>query len=828
MTFLGHVEIDLQVEKPTSSITLNAVDLKFGKVALLDAQGNAAATVKKTEISAKNQTVKVHFLQRIGKGSYRLKMDYEGVIGTQASGLFALSYDTTDGKKKGLYTQFENSDARRFVPSWDEPNYKARFTLEVIVPSADLAVSNMPAESKTDLGDGRSKVRFQTTPRMSTYLLFFASGDFERATTQWGQTELGVVTRRGSLDQAKEALDASKIVLAEYNDYFGVPYPLPKLDNIAAPGRSPFFSAMENWGAILTFEGVMLIDPKISTAGDLEDVFDIAAHEIAHQWFGNLVTMQWWDDLWLNEGFASWMQSRTTAKLHPEWNSHLKNVVNRNWAMGQDALKTTHPIVQRIETVEQANQAFDGITYEKGQSVIDMLESYVGEEVWREGVRSYIRKYAYSNTRSDDFWAHMDKASGQAVSAMAHDFTLQPGVPLIEVKSTQCKNEKLTLNFVQAEFSDDQPNKKPLRWRVPVQVRTVGKEGFYRTVVEGGRGSITVDDCAPVVVNAGQHGYFRTLYSSQYLQTLSRQFEKLPTVDQLGLLLDTWALGEAGKQPASNYLDLVQEISLKAEPQVWGEAADQMRRMHRYFENDPVRQVQFDKFAVTKLSPVFLALGWEPRLNDSHSSKQLREKLITSLSVLDDMSVISEARRRFAAQDTDPNAMPATMRRTILNVVAHHADEATWDTLHAAAKAEMTPLIKDMLYGLLASTKDRLLAQKALDLALTDEVGETNSASMVSRVSELHPELAFEFALAHMDLINKKVESNSRPRFFPDLASKSSKVHMIEKIKAYAKKYLAAESRRSADEAVAEISTRIVKRKQVLPSLGGWLDRNGF
>jgi aminopeptidase N len=316
------------------------------------------------------------------------------------------------------------------------------------------------------------------------------------------------------------------------------------------------------------------------------------------------------------------------------------------------------------------------------------------------------------------------------------------------------------------------------------------------------------------------------MYNAQYLQTLSKQFERLPTVDQLGLLLDTWALGDAGKQPASNYLDLVQKISSSAEPQVWGEAADQMRRMHRMFENDPVRQVQFDAFAVTKLSPVFMSLGWEPRQNDSHSSKQLREKLITSLSVLGDMSVISEARRRYAALDTNPNAMPAAMRRTILSVVARHADEATWDKLHADAKTETTPLIKEMLYGLLASANASLLAQKALDLALTDEVGETNSASMVSRVSELHPELAFDFALANLDLMNKKVDSNSRSRYFPDLASKSSKVHMIAKIKAYAKIYLAAESRRSADEAVAEIGSRIVKRKHVLPSLSGWLDRN--
>jgi aminopeptidase N len=259
---------------------------------------------------------------------------------------------------------------------------------------------------------------------------------------------------------------------------------------------------------------------------------------------------------------------------------------------------------------------------------------------------------------------------------------------------------------------------------------------------------------------------------------------------------------------------------------VWGEVAEQLSGTHRYFEDDVASQAVFESFSVSKLRLVFAELGWEVRATDSHSTKLLREGLIGALSVLGDTHVVEEARRRYAMQDTDASAMPGELRRSILAVVARHADPATWDKLHADAKAERTPLIKDMLYSLLASTRDKSLAQRALDLALTDEVGETNSAAMVARVADLHPEMAFDFALAHMDVLNKKLDATSRSRYFPGLASNSAQPAMIDKVRVYAKKHLTADARRSADEAMAEISDRIAKRKRVLPSLIGWLNHN--
>ncbi|HWJ95694.1 MAG TPA: M1 family metallopeptidase, partial [Telluria sp.] len=483
-TFAAKATISLNVHVPTNSITLNALDLKFASATLTPAAGGKplAAQVK---VDNDAQTATFTFPQPLAKGAYKLALDYTGLIGTQAVGLFSLDYDTPAGKQRALYTQFENSDARRMIPSWDEPAYKATFALEAVIPAGQMAVSNMPVTKSDTLPDGRSRVTFAKSPKMSTYLLFFGLGDFERARVTSEGVELGVVTRKGGAAHAQFALDASKAILREYNDYFGVRYPLPKLDNIAGPGRSQFFGAMENWGAIFTFEYAMLYDPAISTQSDKQGVFATAAHEMAHQWFGDLVTMSWWDDLWLNEGFASWMESRTTAKLHPEWNTELGAVGGRDSAMFRDSLASTHPVVQHVETVEQASQAFDDITYQKGEAVIRMLEAYVGEDAWRNGVRSYIKAHAYGNTVSDDLWKSIEKAAKKPVTAMAHDFTLQPGVPLIRVDEITCRNGSSVVKLSQGEFSRDQPDKKPLAWRVPVIAQVPGNDKQGRAIVTG-------------------------------------------------------------------------------------------------------------------------------------------------------------------------------------------------------------------------------------------------------------------------------------------------------------------------------------------------------
>src|SRR5262245_56866914 len=818
----GCAVITVDVLEPTASLTLNAIDMTFASAHLTSVQGGADLAGKPT-VDARNQTATFTFAHPLAPGSYRLALEYSGVIGTQAVGLFALDYDAPGGKKRALFTQFENSDARRMVPCWDEPVYKATFDLTVTVPKGELAVSNTPAAETKALDGGRTQVHFGRTPPMSTYLLFLAMGDLERATTRVGETEVGVVTRRGAIDQARFVLEASAEVLREYNDYFGRPYPLAKLDNIAAPGRSQFFGAMENWGAIMSFEYYLLIDPSISTQEDRQSVFSVAAHEISHQWFGDLVTMAWWDDPWLNEGFTSWMAGRTTAKLRPQWNTTVEAVGDRDEAMAQDSLATTHPVVQKIETVEQASQAFDSITYKKGEAVIRMLEGYVGEDAWRTGVRRYIEKYTHKNTASDDLWREIEAAAGQPITAIAHDFTLQPGVPLVVVDGVTCEGGTSHVSLSQREYTRDRPDKQSLSWRVPVIAQSVSGQPV-RTVLESSA-TVTVPGCDPVVVNAGQTGYYRTLYAHDQFARLAGRFAALRPIDQLGLLSDSWALGRAGVAPVADVLDLARATPAGADPQVWGQVAQTLGQLDGYLREDPARRDVFRRFAMDRLGPVFAKVGWAQREDEPAPVTILRNVLIGTLGAMGDPAVVAEARRRFAVRATDPAAMPAPLKKTLLRVVARHADAATWDALRADARAERTPLVKEELFFLLASTEDDALARRALDLALTPGPGATTGAGMLARVAEDHPDLAFDYAVAHMAAVQERIDATSISRFFANLARPSGDPGMIPKLKAYAEAHLDEKARGETETAIADIGDRIRVRARVSPALDAWLAR---
>ncbi|HCW62663.1 MAG TPA: aminopeptidase, partial [Sphingobium sp.] len=461
LRFTGNTVIDVTVSQTMPQLVLNAADLSFGDVTLTPSSGRAIKG--KATVDAQAQTVSLDFGKPVAPGNYRLAIAYAGVINQQANGLFALDYTNNDGQaKRALFTQFEAPDARRFVPSWDEPSYKATFDLSAVIPTGLMAVGNMPVKSTADMGGGKTRVTFGTSPKMSTYLLFFGLGELERATKMAGQTEVGVITGKGNSGKAQLALDASASILPYFNDYFGVPFPLPKLDNVAGPGQSQFFSAMENWGAIFTFERALLVDPRFTSEATKRRIYETVAHEMAHQWFGDLVTMAWWDDLWLNEGFASWMATKVTDKLQPDWEMLLTRVDGREAAMSLDSLATTHPVVQKITTVDQVNQAFDAITYQKGEAVITMLEGYAGEDAWKSGIQAYMKAHAYGNTVTDDLWKAVEGAGAKGLVSIAHDFTSQPGIPLVKVDSAQCKGGQTVLTLSQGEFSRDQKNKTPL------------------------------------------------------------------------------------------------------------------------------------------------------------------------------------------------------------------------------------------------------------------------------------------------------------------------------------------------------------------------------
>ncbi|HEX9954026.1 MAG TPA: M1 family metallopeptidase [Allosphingosinicella sp.] len=826
LRFTALSTVDVDVLEATDSITVNAADLVFkgANIAALSPDGRvapSATAASRIAVDADKQTATVQFGRPVQPGRYRLSFDYAGKINTQAAGLFALDYDSPTGKKRALYTQFEAPDARRFFPGWDEPQFRTPYTLTVTVPQADDVVSNMPQAGVEQRADGTKTVTFRTTPAMSSYLLFLGVGDFDRITTTAAGTEIGVVTKAGDAEKGRWALNSSALLLPYYNDYFGTPYPLPKLDNVAGPGSSQFFGAMENWGAIFSFESILLVDPAITTEATRQRIFEVAAHEMAHQWFGDLVTMAWWDDLWLNEGFASWMASKAMNDLHPEWEPELALIGAREGAIGQDAVATTHPIVQRLTTVEQISQAFDSITYSKGEAVITMLEDYVGEDAWRKGVQDYMRTYRLGNTQTDQLWQKIEGAAGKPVTAIAHDFTLQPGVPLIRVQDATCSGGKTQVSLRQSEFTRDRPEKAPLSWRVPVIASTIGG-AEVRGLVEGGAASLTLPGCGPVLVNSGQTGYYRTLYAPALLDKLTASFSRLKPIDQSGLLADNWGLGLAGQQSAAEALDLLDAVPANGNTQVISRAAGILSSIHGMYDGDPARQATVARYASAKLSPMLARIGWTAKAGEAPTVPVLRSDLISTLGAMGDAKVVAEANRLYASNDSLATA--GGLRTTILSVVARNMDAAGWDRLRAQARAETNPLVKASLYRLLGASRDPALAQRALDLALTDEPGATTSSAIVSAVAARHPDLAFDFALRNREKVEALVDTSSRSRYIAGLGAGSADPAMVERIEAFATRYLTPESRRPADQAIGSIRERVRVRTTRLPDITRWFE----
>ena len=819
LRFTGNTVIDVTVSQTMPALVLNAADLSIGAVTLTPANGKAMKGAAKVDADA--QTVTLDFGKPLAPGNYRLAIAYAGVINQQANGLFALDYTNNEGQaKRALFTQFEAPDARRFVPSWDEPSYKATFDLTAIVPTGELAVSNMPVKSTADMGGGKTRVSFGTSPKMSTYLLFFGLGELERATKTAGQTEVGVITGKGNSGKAQLALDASANILPYFNEYFGVPFPLPKLDNVAGPGQSQFFSAMENWGAIFTFERALLVDPRFTSESTKRRIYETVAHEMAHQWFGDLVTMAWWDDLWLNEGFASWMATKVTDKLQPEWEMLLTRVDGREAAMSLDSLSTTHPVVQKITTVDQVNQAFEAITYQKGEAVITMLEGFAGEDVWRNGIRSYMKAHAYGNTVTDDLWKAVEGAGAKGLVAIAHDFTSKPGIPLVKVESAQCQGGSTLLTLSQGEYSRDNKDKAPLSWNVPVMAQTIG--GAPQRLILQGKGQMTLPGCGAYVINAGQTGYYRSLYPAANVEALAKGFTRLSSIDQTGLLADNYQLGLGGYQPIGLALDLIDAVPANASPAVLAEVPGYLGSAYDMLEGDAAAQARVGAYATAKLGPVLSRIGFDAKAGEGPQVPVLRSALVSTLGDMGDKAVVAEANRRFAALESDPAALDGPLRNVWLGIIAKNADQATWDKLRMMAKGAKTDLEKSTLYALLGGARDQKLGAQALDLALTDEPGKTTSAAIIGQVGYEHPMLAVDYVLAHRAQYEALIDVSARSQALARLGGGSADPAMAAKLDAYATQYLTPESRKVVDRAIAAIKTRVETRQRLKAPLAAW------
>ena len=821
LTFKGSVEIDVVVHRATNSIALNAVDLVIDSASL--AGESKAPTVSYDKAI---ETVTLTFDHPLTNGAHTLKLAYHGTIYQSASGLFALDYqDPNVGSKaplRALFTQFENSDARRFVPCWDEPGIKATFDLSATLPAGLMPLSNMPVASTDALAGGLQRVHFARSPQMSSYLLFFGAGDFERVRRVVDGVDVGIVVKRGDTANAAYALDAAAALLPYYNEYFGVPYPLPKLDLIAGAGSSQFFGAMENWGAIFYFEQYLLIDARFSTQADRQGVYSVIAHEMAHQWFGDLVTMAWWDDLWLNEGFASWMANKATDHFHPEWKVWLQSLAAKQAVMQRDARDGTHPIITTIDDVAQATGAFDDITYSKGEAVIRALESHVGETAFRAGVRRYMREHQYGNTVTDELWAEIGKESPVPIMQIAHDLTRQAGVPMVNMLSARCDGGQTTLSVNQTHHAIDAGSTAARVWHLPVKVATLG-QASTATIVSGTTpAQVVTAGCGPVILNAGQSGYLRSKYTHEGLAAIAARYADLSPDDQLGVLNDTVSLGNAGELPMSDYLDLTKSIPATADPVVLSTLVGQFRQLDRLYRG-LASQAAFRAYARRVLKPQFVRVGWDARAGESDNTAILRADLIAALGEFGDPEVIAEARTRFEQYLAKPAGFSASTRRSLLGRVAAQADQPVWDKLRQMAKAAPSELERKELYQLLGSAESDDLTQQALALALSGEVPPTIAPDIIRRTSARHPEATLDFAIAHWDKLAKLLEVSSAPRFVPGLAGTSTNLKTVDRLNAFAAAHAPENARQDYVLAIARIRYSAKVRATRLPEVDRWL-----
>ena len=825
LTFAGHVAVTVDVAHGADRLVLNAVGLAIG-----------AATVDgapaRVTLDPGAQTATFIPTASIGPGRHLLAIDYSGKIADSATGFFHVDY----AGGRFLTTQFEPADARRFLPLFDEPSKKAVFKISAVVPEGQLAVSNMPESAEEPLPGGLKRVTFAPTPRMSSYLLSFGLGDMERVSRTVDGTPVSVVIRKGQAAQARYALDAAEQLLGYYNDYFGFRYPLPKLDLVAAPGDVS--GSMENWGAILFSQSNVIVDARLSGAADRQSVYRVVAHEMAHLWSGDLVTMAWWDDLWLNEGFASWMATKATDHFHPEWRPLLAALADKDEAMRLDARSSTHPIVQPVTTVAQAEQAFDAITYKKGEAVIRMLEAYAGPDAWRDGVRAYIAEHAYGAATSADLWRAIDTAARKPVSVVARDFTTQPGVPLILVAARGGGSV-----ITQGPLGTEATARRGQGWHIPLQLQSLdggppdqmifhgARQGPVGSVVidAGHNGSLQLADNSAhtvtpprTIINAGQGGYYRVAYDAVAFAPLVEAFAKLPAADQLGLLQDGLALGMSGDMPIVNYLRLTAALPPTADPLVWREQARTLAGLDSYYAAGP-RRLAFRAWASGLLNPVLTRVGFDPRPGEPATDAVLRETLLLALSQINDPSVSAEARRRFAAVRTDLGGLTAGERRWVLVGASRSADAETFEALRGLARAASDPLERQTLYVDLAAVEDPALAAQVLALTLTDEVPSNLAPALVREVSAVHPDLAWRFTMANVAQITRNLDTLGRQTFVPRVAASSNDQKLAAELQAYAARNIARDAQGEVRVALAQIRNNADIQERRLPAIDSWI-----
>ena len=725
LTFTGRETIEVRVTEPTSTVLLNASELSIGSVSASLADGTTVGATATVDEQAERATITL--AQELPAGDATLVLEFSGTLNDQLRGFYRSKYDGPDGSPRYLAaTQFEATDARRAFPCWDEPEAKAVFDVTLVIPDDLVAVSNMPIASENPAPEGKRAVRFEPSPKMSTYLVVFVVGDLAKVeATAAGGTLVRVWTTSGKEEQGRFALENSVKIRDYMNDYFGIDYPLPKMDHLAIPDFAA--GAMENWGAITYRETALLFDPENSAAQARQRILEVVAHEMAHMWFGDLVTMEWWDDLWLNESFASWMGDKAVDHLYPEWQMWTQFVSNdTNSALSLDGLRNSHPIEATVNDPAEIRELFDAISYSKGGSVLRMLEDYLGADTFQRGLHRYLKGHEYGNARTEHLWSALAEASGEPVTSIMDSWVKQVGYPVLDVEITRGE-DALVVGLRQQRFLYDHLLDGPADaavWQVPAGVRQQGAERESLLMKES-----TASLALPAVgsdwvkVNAGQTGFFRANYSVAEWDRLKEavRSKQLPAVDRLGLQNDAYALMRSGRLPATVFLSLAEAFVDETDAPVWGDLAGNLRGLEALLLDTPFVD-PYRTFARSLFTDVASRTGWDAKADEGHLDALLRSMALGQFGGYGDPGTLAEAKRRFDRYLSDPASLRPDIRGVVLALVAQQGDRATYDTFwRLRSEAELAEE-KVRLLSSLARFEDRGLLSDLLDRSLGDEV----------------------------------------------------------------------------------------------------------
>ena len=719
-TFSGREKITIQVSRLANKIVLHAVELEIKKCQIT---WNEKEIRPKIQLDAKTEKLTIILPHKIS-GTAVLSFDFTGQLNDKLVGFYRSKYEYKGKEKYLATTQFEAADARRAFPCWDEPEAKATFDVSLLVGNNHTAISNMPIISKKKIGI-KTLFKFDTTPVMSTYLIYLAVGEFEYISSKSSKTVIRVITTHGKKHQGKLSLEFTKQFLSYFEKYFKIRYPLPKLDMIAIPDFAS--GAMENWGAITFRETILLYDPKTSSTETKQHIAEVIAHEIAHQWFGNLVTMKWWNDLWLNESFATFMATKAVDALYPEWDFWDQFLISEmTGGLSLDSLQSSHPIDVPVKSPADVRQIFDEISYNKGGCVLMMLENFIGEDNFQKGLHRYLKKHEYANATTEDLWNSLGSISRQPVRQMMNTWVRQIGYPIIEA---QVKDSKLRLS--QKRFLlESNVKAKEGKWIIPLSVRTGDK-----VISKLMKGPLIIPYKADSFkVNDGQKGFYRVKYNEMALKALGKRVEEktISNVDRWSIHNDLFALCISTEISFNNYLDFVRHYEDEDDYVVLADIIGSLNFLYTLLSKEVFWQ-EIKEFNQNFFNKVFSRLGWDTVNGEKPTTALLRGQIISSLGRLEDKEIISEAKSRFSNLFKTGQLNP-DLRGPIYSIIAWSGDSSTHQKMLGLYRKAQTQEEMVRLLSSLANFQDKKLLSKTLSFTLSKEVRTQNLFQPIARM----------------------------------------------------------------------------------------------